>query len=53
MMMEEATSVLAPHEPTAQGLREVGQLASWSVTSAKLGCGVDCLRDERTDTYWQ
>jgi anaphase-promoting complex subunit 10 len=38
---------------TSTSLREVGHLASWSVTSAKLGNGVDCLRDEKTDTFWQ
>ncbi|KAL6783707.1 APC10 [Auxenochlorella protothecoides x Auxenochlorella symbiontica] len=35
------------------GTREVGQLAVWSVTSAKPGNGVDMLRDGREDTYWQ
>lgn len=36
-----------------RGLREVGHLACWSVTSAKPGNGVELLRDGRTDTYWQ
>lgn len=35
------------------GLREVGSLAVWSVTSAKPGNGVQLLRDDRDDTYWQ
>ncbi|PSC73240.1 Anaphase-promoting complex subunit 10 [Micractinium conductrix] len=33
--------------------REMGQLAVWSVTSAKPGNGVELLRDGREDTYWQ
>ncbi|KAJ9522841.1 hypothetical protein QJQ45_023624, partial [Haematococcus lacustris] len=34
-------------------LREVGHLASWSVTSAKPGNGIELLRDGRSDTFWQ
>jgi anaphase-promoting complex subunit 10 len=33
--------------------REVGALAVWSVTSAKPGNGVEMLRDENLDSYWQ
>ena len=33
--------------------REVGGQAVWSVTSAKAGNGVELLRDDRDDTYWQ
>ena len=33
--------------------REIGNLAVWTVTSAKAGNGVDLLRDSREDTYWQ
>lgn len=40
-------------EADASGLREVGHLASWSVTSAKISYGVDCLRDEQSTTFWQ
>eukprot|EP00878_Enallax_costatus_P006606 GHUV01006924.1.p1 GENE.GHUV01006924.1~~GHUV01006924.1.p1 ORF type:complete len:181 (+),score=40.32 GHUV01006924.1:280-822(+) len=34
-------------------LRELGGLASWSVTSAKPGNGVELLRDGSQETYWQ
>lgn len=34
-------------------LREIGDLAVWSVTSAKPGNGVELLRDGKLDTYWQ
>jgi anaphase-promoting complex subunit 10 len=33
--------------------REIGGLAVWTVTSAKPGNGVELLRDDREDTYWQ
>ncbi|GBG89609.1 hypothetical protein CBR_g49399 [Chara braunii] len=33
--------------------REIGKLAVWSVTSAKPGNGVELLRDDNLDTYWQ
>lgn len=33
--------------------REVGGQAVWSVTTAKAGNGVEMLRDDRDDTYWQ
>jgi len=32
---------------------EIGKLAVWSVTSAKPGNGVELLRDNSLDTYWQ
>lgn len=34
-------------------LREIGDQAVWSLSTAKLGNGVDQLRDASTDTYWQ
>ena len=34
-------------------VREIGHLAVWSVTSAKPGNGVELLRDDNKDTYWQ
>lgn len=33
--------------------REIGREAVWSLSSAKPGNGVDQLRDESTETYWQ
>ncbi|POM72628.1 Anaphase-promoting complex subunit 10, variant 1, partial [Phytophthora palmivora] len=35
------------------GRREVGDDAVWSLSSAKPGNGVDQLRDNNMDTYWQ
>lgn len=35
------------------GLKEIGNLASWTVSSCKPGCGVEALRDESTDLFWQ
>ncbi|XP_069129656.1 anaphase-promoting complex subunit 10-like [Argopecten irradians] len=34
-------------------LREVGGHAVWSLSSCKPGFGVDQLRDDSSDTYWQ
>jgi anaphase-promoting complex subunit 10 len=39
--------------PSLCGLKEIGNLASWTVSTAKPGCGVEQLRDEDTDMYWQ
>ncbi|KAG9508549.1 Anaphase-promoting complex subunit 10, partial [Fragariocoptes setiger] len=37
-----------------QGLvHEVGSHAVWTLSSCKHGCGVDQLRDNNLDTYWQ
>jgi hypothetical protein len=43
----------APFDPTALGLKEIGNLASWTVSSCKPGCGVEALRDEDTGLFWQ
>ncbi|KAF9965166.1 Anaphase-promoting complex subunit 10 [Mortierella alpina] len=32
---------------------EIGRLATWSVSSAKAGYGLNLLRDNNLDTYWQ
>lgn len=42
-----------PFDPVALGLKEIGNLASWTVSSSKPGCGVDALRDEDTNLFWQ
>jgi anaphase-promoting complex subunit 10 len=39
--------------PPLDGLKEIGNLASWTVSTAKPGCGVEQLRDEDTNLYWQ
>lgn len=40
-------------DPAELGLKEIGNLASWTVSSCKPGCGVDELRDEDTNLFWQ
>ena len=41
-------------DPQRRGdVSEIGKLAVWSVTSAKPGNGVELLRDNSLDTYWQ
>jgi len=35
------------------GLKEIGNLASWTVSSWKPGCGVEALRHEDTNLFWQ
>jgi hypothetical protein len=42
-----------PFDPAELGLKEIGNLASWTVSSCKPGCGVDALRDEDTSLFWQ
>mmetsp|Transcript_18762 Transcript_18762/g.39486 ORF Transcript_18762/g.39486 Transcript_18762/m.39486 type:complete len:363 (+) Transcript_18762:63-1151(+) len=37
----------------ASTVREIGKTASWSLSTAKPGNGVDQLRDSSLDTYWQ
>lgn len=34
-------------------MREMANKAAWSVSSCKPGNGVQCLRDENFETYWQ
>jgi hypothetical protein len=43
----------APLDPTALGLKEIGNLASWTVSSCKPGCGVEALRDDDVGLFWQ
>lgn len=42
-----------PFDATALGLKEIGNLASWTVSSSKPGCGVAALRDDDTNLFWQ
>jgi anaphase-promoting complex subunit 10 len=37
----------------ASTVREIGRTASWTLSTAKPGNGVDQLRDSSLDTYWQ
>ncbi len=43
----------SPFDPAALGLKEIGNLASWTVSSCKPGCGVEALRDDDTNLFWQ
>ncbi len=36
-----------------KGKREIGSRASWSLSSCKTGFGVEQLRDDSLETYWQ
>ncbi|GAA6037790.1 hypothetical protein JCM8097_005037 [Rhodosporidiobolus ruineniae] len=40
-------------EPDSSHLRDIGALASWAVSSAKPGYGVEHLRNNNTATIWQ
>jgi len=42
-----------PFDAAALGLKEIGNLASWTVSSSKPGCGVSALRDDDTNLFWQ
>lgn len=44
---------LAPFNPIAMGLKEIGGLAHFRVSSYKPGNGVDELKNDDTDRYWQ
>ncbi|KAI9682745.1 MAG: anaphase promoting complex subunit doc1 [Trizodia sp. TS-e1964] len=38
-------------DPT--GLKEISNLASWTVSTSKPGCGVEALKSEDTSLFWQ
>lgn len=44
---------VAVPELSLEGLKEIGNLASWTVSTAKPGNGVEQLRDEDTSLFWQ
>lgn len=46
-------SVCIDNHVHSDGLREIGDLCVWSLSSAKHGNGVHELRDDDLDTYWQ
>ena len=35
------------------GLRDISSLAKWTLSSWKEGLGVECLRDDCVESYWQ
>ncbi|KAF9922111.1 Anaphase-promoting complex subunit 10 [Linnemannia zychae] len=41
------------HELDVGDMVEIGKQAAWSVSSAKTGHGIELLRDNDLDTYWQ
>ena len=44
---------LCPPGGIPLGMREIGHEAVWSLSTAKPGNGVEQLRDNNSDTYWQ
>lgn len=42
----------APAKPPSDQ-REIGGMAVWSLSTAKPGNGVEQLRDDNIETYWQ
>lgn len=40
-------------DPSAMGLKEISNLASFTVSSSKPGCGVKELRDDDVNQFWQ
>lgn len=56
----EANIILGPsvdmfNEPPfdATGLKDIGNLASWTVSTFKPGCGVEELRNDDNRLFWQ
>ena len=52
-MSEDEDDIQEEKVPRCYELHEVGDLAVWSVTTAKPGNGVELLRDGNTETFWQ
>ena len=48
---QEQGSIVAPEGHSQR--REIGDLAVWTLSSAKAGNGVDQLRDNSISTFWQ
>jgi hypothetical protein len=42
-----------PFDPASVGLKEISNLASFTVSSYKPGCGVKELRDDDVNLFWQ
>ncbi|XP_033122390.1 anaphase-promoting complex subunit 10-like [Anneissia japonica] len=40
-------------DPAKEGLREIGIQAVWSLSTCKPGFGIEQLRDDTHETYWQ
>ncbi|KAI1139927.1 APC10-domain-containing protein [Hypoxylon sp. FL0543] len=50
---EEGHEEEAPFDASAVGLKEISNLASFTVSSYKPGCGVKELRDDDVNQFWQ
>ncbi len=50
---QQITSAISSSKPASSDEREIGGQAVWSLSTAKPGNGVEQLRDDNTDTYWQ
>lgn len=51
--MESKVVVSDSLDVEASSLREIGDDAIWSLSSAKTGNGIEQLRDNNLETYWQ
>ncbi|GAQ80988.1 Anaphase-promoting complex subunit 10 [Klebsormidium nitens] len=51
--MAEAEAATYEEGEDEEEKREIGKLAVWTVTSAKPGNGVELMRDDNLETYWQ
>ena len=52
-MAAAASSAADPKPGPAREEREIGAMAVWSLSTAKPGNGVEQLRDDNVETYWQ
>lgn len=52
-MSTKAETVCPFNEERTGNVREVGGQAVWSLSSCKPGFGVEQLRDNSVETYWQ
>ncbi|KZT57902.1 anaphase-promoting complex, subunit 10 [Calocera cornea HHB12733] len=53
MQSNNAIGVLISPDSPKDKYQSLGHLASWSVSSAKYGFGVECLYDDDPSTFWQ
>jgi len=54
LVLKDLASIGSQHAPEpSSSRREIGDLAVWTLSSAKPGNGVEQLRDDLTSTFWQ
>jgi len=51
--VKSSSSAITDSSPQPISTREVGNQATWSLSSCKPGFGVEQLRDDNYETYWQ